>query len=169
MATKPEHTVVADLQKKNLAAALKLAQLSIENSQRIMQLQVDVARDIFDEGVTSAKSLAQVNSPQDAMELRSRYAQQTAEKMFACSRTVAEITADMQAEMGKMLSDQLNSSGQEMFGAMQDMLHGMPLNSRAAAEALQHTFETARKTLEQVSKASTEAFSAFVQMPGSKN
>ncbi|MDP5239612.1 phasin family protein [Uliginosibacterium sp. 31-16] len=167
MATKPEQTV-ADLQKKNLAAAMKLAQLSIENSQRILQLQVDVARDIFDDGVASAKTLAQVKSPQDAMEMRSRYAQQAAEKMFACSRTIAEITADMQAQMGKMVSDQLNTGGQEMFDAMQQMLQGMPLNSHAAAEALQHTFDNARKTLEQVSKASTDAFASFAQMPGKK-
>lgn len=167
MATKPEQTV-ADLQKKNLAAAMKLAQLSIENSQRILQLQVDVARDIFDDGVASAKSLAQVKSPQDAMEMRSRYAQQAAEKMFACSRTIAEITADMQAQMGKMVSDQLSTGGQEMFDAMQQMLQGMPLNSHAAAEALQHTFDNARKTLEQVSKASTDAFASFAQMPGKK-
>lgn len=167
MATKPEQTV-ADLQKKNLAAAMKLAQLSIENSQRILQLQVDVARDIFDDGVASAKTLAQVKSPQDAMEMRSRYAQQAAEKMFACSRTIAEITADMQAQMGKMVSDQLSTGGQEVFDAMQQMLQGMPLNSHAAAEALQHTFDNARKTLEQVSKASTDAFASFAQMPGKK-
>lgn len=167
MTTNPEQAV-AELQKKNLAAAMKLAQLSIENSQRILQLQVDVARDIFDDGVSSAKSLAQVKSPQDAMEMRSRYAQQAAEKMFACSRTIAEITADMQAQMGKMVSDQLSVGGQDMFGAMQQMLQGMPLNSHAAAEALQHTFDSARKTLEQVSKASTDAFSAFAQTPGKK-
>lgn len=167
MATKPEQTV-ADLQKKNLASAMKLAQLSIENSQRILQLQVEVARDIFEDGVSGAKSMAQVKSPQDAMEMRSRYAQQAAEKMFACSRNIAEITAEMQAEMSKMVSDQLNSGGQEMFGAMQDMLKGMPLNSHAAAEALQHTFDSARKTLEQVSKASTDAFASFAQIPGKK-
>lgn len=167
MPTKPEEAV-AMMQKKNLEAAMRLAQLSIENSQRILQLQVDVARDIFDDGVNSAKSLAQVKSPQDAMELRARYAQQAAEKMFSCSRSIAEITADLQAEMGKLVSDQLNKGGQDVFDAMQQMLQGMPLNSHAAAEALQHTFDTARKTLEQVAKASSDAFSSFAQAPAKK-
>lgn len=168
MATKPEQTV-ADLQKKNLSAAMKLAQLSIENSQRILQLQVDVAREIFDDGVNSAKAMAQVKSPQDAIEVRSRYAQEAAEKMFDCSRTIAEITADMQAEMSKLVSEQLNAGGQEFFDVVQQMLQDMPLNSCAAAEALQHTFETARTTLEQVSKASADAFVSFAKRPGKKD
>lgn len=167
MPTKPEDAVAA-MQKKNLEAAMRLAQLSIENSQRILQLQVDVARDIFEDGVSSAKSLAQVKSPQDAMELRARYAQQAAEKMFSCSRSIAEITADLQTEMGKLVSDQLNKGGQDVFDAMQQMLQGMPLNSHAAAEALQHTFDTARKTLEQVAKASSDAFSSFAQPPSKR-
>jgi phasin family protein len=167
MATKHEQTA-NDLQTKNLASAMKLAQISIENSQRILQLQVEVARDIFEDGVAGAKSMAQVKSPQDAMEMRSRYAQQAAEKMFACSRSIAEITSEMQAEMSKMVSTQLATSGQEMFGAMQEMLQGMPLNSHAAAEALQHTFDNARKTLEQVSKASSDAFAALAKVPGKR-
>ncbi|NSL56728.1 MULTISPECIES: phasin family protein [Uliginosibacterium] len=167
MPTKPEDAV-AQMQKKNLESAMRLAQLSIENSQRILQLQVDVAREIFDDGVNSAKALAQAKSPQDAMELRARYAQHAADKMFSCSRSIAEITSDMQAELGHLVSDQLNKGGQEMFDAMQQMLKGMPLNSHAAAEALQHTFDTARKTLEQVAKASSDAFSSFAQMPGGK-
>mgnify|MGYP001019803867 CR=1 FL=1 len=39
MATKQEQQF-NEIQKKNLEAAMRLAQLSIENSQRIMELQV---------------------------------------------------------------------------------------------------------------------------------
>jgi phasin family protein len=167
MSTKPEEAL-ASMQKKNLESAMRLARMSIENSQRILQLQVDVARDLFEDGVSSAKAMAQVKSPQEAMELRARYAQQSAEKMFSCSRGIAEVTASLQSEMSKMVSDQLNAGSQEMLDAMQQLMGGMPLNNHAAAEALQHTFEAARKTLEQVAKASSDAFSAFAQTPGGK-
>lgn len=165
MSTKTEQAVIS-MQKKNLDSAVRLAQMSIENSQRILQLQVDVARDLFDEGVASAKQMAHVGSPQEAMELRARYAQQSAEKMFACSRSIAEITAELQTEMGKMVSDQLNSGSHDMLEAMQQFMTGMPLNNHAAAEVLQHTFDAARKTLEQVAKVSSEAFTAFSIPPG---
>lgn len=160
MSNKSEE-VVSALQKKNLEAAVKLAQLSIDNSQRILQLQMQVAKDLFEDGVVNAQALAQVKTPQEAMELRTRYAQQAAEKMFACSRGIADVTAELQTEMGKLVSAQLSAGSNEMIEAMQGFLKGMPLNSHAAAEALQSTFDAARKTLEQVAKASSEAFSSI--------
>lgn len=165
MNMKSEQTL-AKIQKKNLDVAVHLAQMSIDNSRRILQLQADVARELFDEGVESAKQMARVNSPQEAMELRARYARQSAEKMFACSRCIAEITADLQNEMNQLVNDQLNAGSQEMLEAMHQFVGDLPLNNHAAAEVLQHTFEAARKTLEQVSKASSDAFSAFSKLPG---
>ncbi|PAS98782.1 MAG: hypothetical protein BSR46_11545 [Candidatus Dactylopiibacterium carminicum] len=135
MTGKPEKALAA-IQQRNLESAVRLAQLSIENSQRILQLQVEVVKEIFDDGVSSAKALTGVTSPQEALELRSRYAQQTAERMFDCSRSVAEITAEMQAEMARLISDQLSTGGQQVFDSMQEVLRGMPLNSwRATAQA----------------------------------
>ena len=39
---------------------MRLAQLSIENSQRIMELQVGTAKSPFEEGVANAKALSGV-------------------------------------------------------------------------------------------------------------
>ena len=159
---KVEQTVAA-MQKKNLESAMRLAQLSIENSQRILHLQMQTAKEMFEDGVSNVQSLTQIKTPQEAMALRARYAQQAAEKMLTTSRNIAEITAEVQTEMSKLVSQQLSSGSHDMMEAMQGFLKGMPLNSHAAAEAMQTTFETARKTLEQVAKASSEAFSAVAQ------
>ncbi|MDB5814673.1 MAG: phasin protein [Rhodocyclales bacterium] len=162
MTNKVEQTV-ATMQKKNLESAMRLAQLSIENSQRILHLQMQTAKEMFEDGVSNVQSLTQVKTPQEAMELRARYAQHAAEKMLTTSRNIAEITAEVQTEMSKLVSQQLNSGSHDLMEAMQGFLKGMPLNSHAAAEAMQTTFETARKTLEQVAKASSDAFSAVAQ------
>ena len=162
--TQKAEQAVTSLQKKNLDAAVGLAQLSIENSQRILALQMQAAREIFEGSVDGTRALTQAKSPQEAMELRARYAQQTAEKMFACSRDIAGITAEVQTAMSKLVSQQLTSGSQEMIDAMQGMLKGMPLNNHAAAEAMQSTFEAARKTLEQVAHASAEAFQAVANI-----
>ena len=88
MTNKAEETVAA-MQKKSLDSAMKLAQLSIENSQRILQLQMQTAKDMFEDGVSNVQSLSQVKTPQEAMELRARYAQHAAEKMLSTSRNIA--------------------------------------------------------------------------------
>ena len=40
----------SELQRKNMEAAMRLAQLSIENSQRIMALQTELAKEMFQSG-----------------------------------------------------------------------------------------------------------------------
>lgn len=162
MATKPQQTIV-ELQQGNITAAMHLAQIAIENAQRVLQMQVEVAREILDEGVADAKQLGNMENPQELIESRARMAQQMAEKMFACSRSIAGLTAEMQAEMGKTVSEQLASNGQEIVNVVEELMQGMPLNNHAAAEALQHTFDSARKSLEQASKVSSDVFSAYAK------
>jgi phasin family protein len=150
-----------ELQKKNLEAAMRLAQLSIENSQRIMEIQVTTAKSLFEEGVQNAKALSSVKDPKDLMDLRTQYAQSTTEKMLACAREIAEITTRAQAEVGKLVGEQLTTGGQDIFEAMQKMFKGMPITDHNALGAMQTAMDTTRAAFEQMTRASTEAFQAF--------
>ena len=163
MATKNEQQL-NEIQKKNLEAAMRLAQLSIENSQRIMELQVGTAKSLFEEGVANAKALSSVKDPAEAMNLRTAYAQSTTEKMLSCAREIAEITAKTQAEVGKMVSEQLTGGGADMFESIQKMFKGMPVGDHNALGTIQGAMDTARAAYEQMTKASTEAFQAFTKM-----
>jgi phasin family protein len=161
MATKPEQ--FNELQKKNLEAAMRLAQMSIESSQRIMELQVATAKSLFEEGVENAKALSAVKDPQQAIELRTQYAQSTAEKMLACVREMAELASRTQAEVGKLVGEQLSTGGKDVFEAMQKMFTGMPITDQNAMTALQTAMDTTRSAFDQMTRASTEAFQMFTQ------
>ena len=155
-----------ELQKKNLEAAMRLAQLSIENSQRIMEIQVTAAKSLFEEGVHNAKAMSAVKDPKDMMNLRANYAQTTTEKMLSCAREIAEITATTQAEFGKLVGEQLTSGSQDMFEAMQKMFKGMPISDQNAMGAMQTAMDTTRSAFEQMTRASAEAFQAFNPQAG---
>lgn len=152
-----------ELQKKNLEAAMRLAQLSIENSQRIMEIQVSTAKTLFEEGVQNAKALSAVKDPQEMMNLRTQFAQSTTEKMLACAREIAEITTRAQAEVGKLVGEQLTTGGHDIFEAMQKMFKWMPITDQNALGAMQSAMDTTRAAFEQMTRASTEAFQAFTQ------
>ena len=167
MATKQQDQF-NELQRKNMESAMRLAQISIENSQKIMELQVHTAKALFEEGVANAKAMSSVKDPQQMMELRSNYAQNTAERMLSCAKEIAEITARTQAEVGKMVGEQLSSGSQDMFEAMQKMFSGMPITDQNAMSAIQTAMDTTRAAFEQMTKASADAFQAFGQMSGQK-
>lgn len=162
MATHPEQ--LTELQKKNFEAAMRLAQLSIENSQRIMELQVATARTLFEEGVDNAKAIAEVRDPQQLVELRAHYAQNTTEKLLACAREMAEIANRAQTEVGRLVGEQLSLGGQDMFQAMQKMFTGMPITDHNAVAAFQTAMDTTRAAFEQMTRVSAEAFQAFGQV-----
>tara|TARA_R110001583_G_scaffold90144_3_gene231844 strand:+ start:71818 stop:72327 length:510 start_codon:yes stop_codon:yes gene_type:complete len=166
MATKQQDQY-NELQKKNLEAAMRLAQLSIENSQRVMEIQVATAKSLFEEGVQNAKALAAIKDPKQAVELRTQYAQTTTEKMLACARDMAEITSRTQAEVGKLVGEQLSTGSQDVFEAMQKMFQGIPISDQNAMSAMQTAMDTTRAAFEQMTRASTQAFQAFSQ-PASK-
>ncbi|TAH46068.1 MAG: phasin family protein [Betaproteobacteria bacterium] len=165
MAGKQEQ--INELQKKNLEAAMRLAQISIENSQRIMEIQVSTAKSLFEEGVQNAKALSVVKDPKEMMDLRTQFAQSTTEKMMACAREIAEITTRTQAEVGKLVGEQLTTGSHDVFEAMQKMFKGMPITDQNALGAMQSAMDTTRAAFEQMTRASTEAFQAFAQ-PGAK-
>jgi len=158
-----------DLQKKNLEAAMRLAQMSIENSQRIMEMQVAVAKSLFEEGVENARALSTMKDPKQVIELRTQYAQSTTEKMLSCAREMAELTTRTQAEVGKLVGEQLSTGGKDMFEAMQKMFTGMPVTDQNAMTALQTAMDTTRSAFEQMTRASTEAFQMFTQQPTAKS
>lgn len=152
-----------ELQKKNMEAAMRLAQMSIENSQRIMELQVATAKSLFEEGVNNAKALGAAKDPKAMMELRTQFAQVSTEKMLACAREMAELTSRTQAEVGKLVGQQLTSGGQDVFEAMQKMFQGMPITDQNAMTAIQTAMDTTRAAFEQMTKASADAFQMFSQ------
>ena len=164
MATKQEQQF-NEIQKKNLEAAMRLAQLSIENSQRIMELQVGTAKSLFEEGVANAKALSSVKDPAEALSLRTSYAQSTTEKMLSCAREIAELTAKTQAEVGKMVTEQLTGGGQDVVESFQKLFKGIPIGDHNAMGNIQGALDTARAAYEQITKASADAFAAFTKAP----
>ncbi len=155
-----------ELQKKNLEAAMRLAQLSIENSQRIMELQVSMAKSLFEDGVQNAKAQTTAQNPQDVVELRTQYAQTTTERMLSCAREIAEITTRTQTEVGKLVSEQLTTGSQDVFEAMQRIFKGLPITDQNTLNSFQTAVDTTRSAFEQIARASTEAFQAFGQPAG---
>ena len=89
----------SELNRKNMEAAMRLAQMSIENSQRVVALQNELARELFQDGVENARAQSGAKDPQEVLRLRSQYAQDTAQKMMATAQKVAEIGNEARAQI----------------------------------------------------------------------
>jgi phasin family protein len=147
-----------EVQKKSLEAAVQLAQLSIENTQRVIEVQVAVAKSLFEDSVNNAKALNGIKDPKEAVQLRTRFAQNSAEKVFAGAREIAEIAAKAQSQISKLVGEQLTNSSTEVLGAIQQMFQGLPIADEGTMNAIQNTLNTTRTAVEQLTRVSSEAF-----------
>ena len=152
----------AEMHRKNIDAAMKLTQMSLENSKRIMELQVETARALFEDSVRNARALTEAKDPQSALALQ--FAQETSSRMMEAMRQMADLTAGAQAEFNKMLGQQMAGTSQEMMENFKKMMSvsALPGNSQDAFTAMQKAFGTAKDAFDQIAKASTAAFG----MPG---
>ena len=162
MAAKPEQ--INEVHKKSLEAAVQLAQLSIENTQRVIEVQVAVAKSLFEDSVNNARALSAITDPQEAIQLRARFAQNSAEKVFAGAREIAEIAAKAQSQIGKFVGEQFTNNSAEVLETIQQMFQGLPIADQSTMNAIQSTLDTTRATVEQLTRASSEAFQAFTQV-----
>ena len=150
----------AEMHRKNIDAAMKLTQMSLENSKRIMELQVETARALFEDSVKNARSLTEAKDPQSALALRTQFAQETSTRMMEAMRQMADLTAGAQAEFNKMLGQQMAGTSQEMMENFKKMMSvsALPGGGQDAFATMQQAFGNAKDAFEQIAKASTAAF-----------
>ena len=147
----------SELHRKNMEAAMRMAQLSIENSQRIMALQSELAKDMFQSGVENAKAQTGARDPQALLQLRTQYAQETTQRMVAAAQQIAEISNSARAEFSRLVTEQLASGSQDMTESMQTFMKSLPGQTPNMMESFKQAIATANSAFEQITKASTAA------------
>jgi phasin family protein len=155
MTTKNEF---GEIQRKNMEAAMRLAQLSIENSQKIMALQSQLARDLLTDSLSQAKDHADKTDPLDVISLRARYTQESMQKMLAAAKEIAEIGNSARSEFSRLLTEQLAAGSQEMVDAFQSFFKALPGQNTNVLDTMQQAMANANAAFEQMSKASANAF-----------
>ena len=147
-----------DLQRKNMEAGMKLAKMSLDNSQRIVALQVEVAKELFQDGIESARALAAAKDPQQAIALQTKYAQEAAKKMVETAQEIADINNASRAELNQLLTDQFSNGGKDMMAAFQTFFTAMPGQNANMMDTMKQAMSTATGAFEQLTQASSSAF-----------
>lgn len=157
-----------ELQRKNIEAAMKLAQMSVDNSQRMVALQADVAKKLLEASVENAKALAAAKDGQEAMALRTRFTQDTAQMLLATARQMAEIGNATRSEFSRLLTEQLTSGSKDMIDVFQSFLGALPGSTPNLMETMQQAMANTDHAFEQIARATSKAFETNARQPDEK-
>lgn len=144
-----------EIQRRNLDAAMRLAQLSIENAQRIMGLQTELAQSLLNDSMASAKAQAEARDGQEVFTLRTRYAQETSQKLIETASRMADIGNEARVEFSRLLTEQLASGNKEMATAFQSFIQTLPGGNQQILEAVQQAVSNANKAFDQIVTAAS--------------
>ena len=159
---------INELQKKNLDAAMRLMQLSIDNSQKMMAVQSGLAKDLFETTASNTKSLSGSADVKEAIELRTKMVKDTSEKVMSSAKKIAEINNESRAEFSRILTEQLASGNHEMMNSFQSFFNSMSTANPALAENIQDGMQRVNAAFEQITKSAADAFNTMAKNSSSQ-
>ena len=160
MATKKKVVGISELNRRNVEAAMKLARLSIDNSQRVLSLHADLAKAIFEDTVANAKAHASVRTPQDLVALNTKYVQATAKRVVEVARKVSGIANQSRNEFSRVLQQQMIASKGELTEAVQALVKNLPAGVPDVNKSVEQAIAAANAAFEQLQEVSGKALSA---------
>ena len=143
--------------KANVETLFGLTSKAFEGVEKMIELNLQVARTAFGEVADTARAAMSVKDAQELMALQASLLQPTAEKAAAYSRHVYEIASATSAEVTRAAESQLAET-QKKFGALVDAAaKNAPAGSENAVALYKSALAAANNAIESVQKAAKQA------------
>lgn len=156
MINAPEKFVA--LGKVNVETAISLANLVLDSTERLVEVQLDAAKDAVTEGAKNAKALAAVKDVQGLIALQQELAQPAVEKAVGYSRNVYEVAAKAQSELGQLVEERIAEFNKDVIAALEQAVKAAPagVGADAAVAAVKSAVAAASSAYDTMSKAAKQ-------------
>src|ERR1700693_1197575 len=88
----------AEINKASVAQAQKFAALAIENTEKLVKLNISAAKEAFAQGVEGASAVAAVKDVQEFFALPGKYAESNVQTALGYSRSLYEVVSAAQSQ-----------------------------------------------------------------------
>jgi phasin family protein len=150
----PEQLVA--INKANLEVAMKFAGVALQGAERILDLQFKAAKSAFADSVENAKTITAVKDLQQLAALKDSMAQPTIEKATAYAKSVYDVTTATQAEIGKLLEEQVSEFNKQVVTVLDKMVKTAPAGSEVGIAALKSGIAAVNSAYDNVSKVAKQ-------------
>jgi len=147
---------LTELNQKATEAALKLTQLSMEQGERLMKLQLEAMRGMIDDGMKGAKSLMEARDPQQWSALQQKNMQGMLARMTEYSRSVQDLAGKTQKEIGELVESRASAMNAQFQAMVDEMAKSAPPGSESAVAAMKQTLATANALADTMSKTAQQ-------------
>ena len=146
----------AALNKANLEAATRFANVAFGGAERLLEIQMKAAKAALTDGVDNAKTLASVKDLQQFAEVKDTVAQPAFEKAADYVKSVYDVATETQAEFGKLIEQQFAAFNKQVVVALDKFAENAPAGSEVGISALKSAIVTSNAAYENLSKAAKQ-------------
>jgi len=151
----PEQLVAA--QKAQVETLFGLTQKAFEGVEKLVELNLQVAKTVLTDTVDSTKAALSVKDAQELLALQQSLLQPVAEKAAAYGRHVYEIAASTNAEVVKVAEGQLADAQKKLLAVVETAVKNAPAGTEGAVTLVKSAVTAANNAFESVQKAAKQA------------
>jgi len=151
----PEQMMVA--QKAQVETLFGLSQKAFEGVEKLVELNLQVARTALDEAADAAKAALSVKDAQELLALQQSLLSPAAEKAASYSRHLYDIAAATNAEVAKVAEEQMADTQKKFMSMVDSAVKSAPAGSENAMTMVKSAVAAANNAFESVQKASKQA------------
>ena len=155
MTLTPEQIAAAN--KANMETLANLTNKAFEGVEKLIELNIQVAKTAMNENVENAKRALSVRDAQQLMALQAQMVQPLAEKIVSYSRHLYNIANETQAAFSKTTEAELQQGAKKLQSLVEELTKSAPAGSEAAVQAIKQAVAAANNAYESTQKAVKQA------------
>jgi phasin family protein len=155
MSAIPERAIAST--KSNVEALLAFQSTAFSAFEKLIDLNVKVARATLDEASSRTQEFLSVKDPQQALAYTASLAQPSTEKAVAYGKHVYDIIAGVQAEIARLSEAQIAEQQQQIADAIEQLAKNAPAGSESAVALLRSSLANASSAYDTLNKVARQA------------
>jgi phasin family protein len=144
-----------------LALLSALTGKAFESVEKVIELNMNVAKAALEESTSNARQLLAAKDPQEFIALSTSQAQPNTEKAASYGREVMAIVSGLQAEVTKAAESQIGENSRKFASMVEEVSKTAPAGSENVVAFMKTAIANANAGYEQLSKSGKQAVEAM--------
>ena len=144
-----------------IALLTALTGKAFESVEKVIELNMNVAKAALEEGTSNARQLLTAKDPQEFLALSASQVQPSAEKATSYGREVLTIVSGLQAEVSKAAESQIGEHSRKFASLVDEVSKTAPAGSENVVAFMKNAIANANAGYEQLSKSTKQAVEAM--------
>jgi phasin family protein len=144
---------LSELGRATLDTAARLTRISMDNTERVISLQLQYAKGTLEQATATARAASGAKNVQELLKVRTRSAENAVEWLMNYSRSVYEVASETQSELSRLAEDRMTSFQQAVSETVDQAAKSAPAGSDVTVAAIKSSLAATTAAFDSFSKA----------------